>query len=678
MIGRSIYGFGKRAWRRLEHRVPAPLHRAVVEYHSRHVVERWRPQSGLGVLGSSSSRPNGAREPSLATNRPLRLAFGYLDGFVRWLAQSEYTLISYDDCSRHTPVGREEAEFHKWIERATREGQRAILLQYDVDAHPEVTDRLIDTHLEIGAPANVMVLARKIFDFKLRQTGVVEYDDAYRLDMRRLEAIQKIGGVVGYHCNALNRAGGDGERALEIFHQDVLDLRKDLDIRFFSMHGGPLTEDGRCNASMPVETLANELGLTWVHNGRSLYFHATWSDGGMVWPDYRSEPSDPLDFVQSAGVGQRVRLLFHPQNYNDFSNKRFDLPVLDDQSWVRETRATIEAGGWKPRRYWSNRRRAVLDSIARYDELLEQPPHEAPIFVNGLSRSGTTLLVSMFDSHPDVAMAYESYPHYLHVPSDGGALTPEEYIYCYQCLMNNPEDAAFALLDRKPLRNLRIFAIVTKWTGMSTIETGELLRAYLSKHHRISGAREALAIIAASARFKLRANRARFWGSKCQGNFADYRALWPDSRIIYIMRNGLDILASQKHVGAFNPDPERLGRQWRDQHRNFQAFSQRNADFAQAMLRYEDLVRNPQGTIQRLCKKIGIAFHPRMTRQHEVESTLTRNPHGQLSVERIKQPIDQTAIDRWKSDLSDAEVSAFLSGCGGTKLFEANAYSWQR
>ena len=36
-----------------------------------------------------------------------------------------------------------------------------------------------------------------------------------------------------------------------------------------------------------------------------------------------------------------------------------------------------------------------------------------PIFVKGISRSGGTLLVTLLDAHPDIAMQYEMYPENL-------------------------------------------------------------------------------------------------------------------------------------------------------------------------------------------------------------------------------------------------------------------------
>lgn len=605
------------------------------------------------------------------------LAFDYLAGLVRWLADSDYSVISYNDLAGPFAHGEELAEFRGWIERATAAKEKAILLQYDVDARPDITMELMKTHISCGVPGNAMIFREKIFDWKLKREGKLEADPDYVLDHQVMDAFQKSGGVIGYHCNAFDRSGGNMERALEIFHEDVAELRKHVDLKFFSMHGGHVTKDGQCNAVIPIGPYLKDLGLTWVHNGHSVYFHSNWADGSASNPRYRDESGDALDFVLSTGTGQRSRLLFHPQYYNDTSDARFDFPILQDQQWVRETRDLVEEGNFDGKRYWSGRYTFASDSIDDFKSLYEMPADEKPVFINGMSRSGTTLLVSMFDAHPDGAMAYESYPRYLHVPADDGVLTVEEYIYTYQTLMNYPDNVAFALLNRSPLKNLMRFAAVSSWTGMTLRQTGELLRAYLVDHHRVPDAVEALKIVAASARFKVRAEKAEFWGTKCQGNFADYFSLWPQARLIYIMRNGLDILASQKTNGSFNPDPNKLGKNWRSQYDKFQEFRSKNPDYTTAFVNYEKLVSDPAATAKQLCEDIGVAYDPQMVRQHEVETTLAKNPRGQLSAERVQQPIDKSAINRWRSILSKDEVKQFMDAAGGPDLFEKYGLEWK-
>ena len=607
------------------------------------------------------------------STRP-RLTFEYLDGLVRWLATSEYKIMSYHDLAGIPEFGQEAAEFSRWIAKASKDSQKGILLQYDVDANPAVTSRLLDTHIALGIPANVMVFAHKIFDWKLKREGILEYDNDYKLDFKKFEQFQKIGGVIGYHCNAFDQAAGNESLALEIFEKDVKELRKHVDIRFVSMHGGHVTKEGKSNSTLEIHALLSKLGLTWVHNGHSIYFHRNWADGGASNPKYKKEPGDLLDFILSTKIGERTRLLFHPQYYHDYRERKFEFPILKESAWVKETQQFFQQKDMDGRRYWQIRYEAAQKNVTSFEKFFQKTEDEGPIFINGLSRSGTTLLVSMFDAHPDGAMAYESYPRYLHTSSNEQALTRENFIFAYQTLMNYSDIEAFNLLDEDPFRYLKTFSAVSNWTGMNTKEIGELLRAYLIKKDQIKNPQEALQVIAATARFKMNKEKAKFWGTKCQGNFSDYLELWPQARFVHILRHGLDILASQKKNGAFNPDPKQLGIKWRQNYENFKNFKARNPHVSCAFIKYEDLVQNPEATMRKLCDEIGLDYHPQMIRQHEIENTLIKNPRGQLSVQRIQQPIDITSVGRWQRELSDVEISAFLKGCGGIETFRQLGY----
>ena len=683
----SANQIAKYIWRRWNRHLPEGVRNRMLDYRKASLARRIdAPPADIAfdanILKSVTSRiesrrcrkDDGMRD--YPNTRP-HLAMDHLAGLIRWLAAHDLEVMSYRDLAGRLETDASELEFEAWIEAAEARGKGAVLIQYDVDARPDVTERIIETHIETGVPANAMIFNRKIFDWKLKQEGVLEYDE-YELDDDLFRRFEAMGGVVGYHCNAFDRAEGDTGRALEIFERDVEELRARFDIRFFSMHGGHVTKDGRCNATLPVKPLLQRLGLTWVHNGHSVLFHSNWADGGASNPKYRRECGDPLDFIMSTGAGERTRLLFHPQYYNDDTNSHFDFPIIQDADWVRTTQDAAEEGGFDGARLWSERSDEAQSSIDEFSRLYEPHGEERPVFINGLSRSGTTLVASMFDAHPDGAMAFESYPRYLHVPSDDGVLKMEEFAYVAQTLMNYEETTAFELLNRPPLLNLMRFAAVTSWTGMTTRETGELLRAYLTKHHRISNGVEALKVVAASARFKAIREKAGFWGTKCQGNFDDYTFLWPRARFVYIVRNGLDILASQKTNGAFNPDPFKLGKQWRDHLANFDRFRAANPGVASTIISYEQLSTETRDRMSAACEEIDLRFDDGMLRQHERESTLTRNPRGQLSAERVKQPIDASAIGRWRGVLSDEEAARFLDGCGGTAQFERFDLEWSR
>lgn len=79
--------------------------------------------------------------------------------------------------------------------------------------------------------------------------------------------------------------------------------------------------------------------------------------------------------------------------------------------------------------------------------------------------------------------------------------------------------------------------------------------------------------------------------------------------------------------------------------------------------------------MREVCEALRFPYHPQMIRQHEEETTLTRNPRGQLSAKRVQEPIDTSSLERWRGTLSREEVAAFLHGAG-EEIFLEHDFSW--
>ena len=67
----------------------------------------------------------------------------------------------------------------------------------------------------------------------------------------------------------------------------------------------------------------------------------------------------------------------------------------------------------------------------------------SPIFIRGLSRSGGTLMVTILDAHPDIAMSYELYPNLL-TPLIQGKLSTGDF---FEILSKSKKGKK---LERKP------------------------------------------------------------------------------------------------------------------------------------------------------------------------------------------------------------------------------------
>jgi len=83
-------------------------------------------------------------------------------------------------------------------------------------------------------------MARLEHRYGIRSTYYVRYKN-HILDRAAIARIAELGHEIGYHYETLDTARGDYEMALEIFRQELLDLRRDFDISTIAMHGNPLS-----------------------------------------------------------------------------------------------------------------------------------------------------------------------------------------------------------------------------------------------------------------------------------------------------------------------------------------------------------------------------------------------------------------------------------------------------
>jgi hypothetical protein len=281
------------------------------------------------------------------------------------------------------------------------------------------------------------------------------------------------------------------------------------------------------------------------------------------------------------------------------------------------------------------------------------------IFVRGLSRSGGTLVVTLLDAHPEVAMSYELYESLLD-PQGDAAFRPATVLEWL-----SPRPGLFGrrpvAVDELPHRGLRTFLSRIDRGGLTLPDFCELLKTHEHAGRGFATAGDRLRLIEACAVRKMQREGKRHWGLKCNPRFGDYHAAFPDARFINVIRDGRDVLASQLNTGSFKAVPEELGRSWANSHRRFRTWM-RGGGVRGYELFYERLARDPLTEVRALCAFLGIEYHPAMLAFHQGDLTIFKAKH--LSMKRISAPIDASMIGRWRSDLSAEQAEAFCRGAG--------------
>jgi len=240
-----------------------------------------------------------------------------------------------------------------------------------------------------------------------------------------------------------------------------------------------------------------------------------------------------------------------------------------------------------------------------------------PIFLGGAYRSGLTLLRAILDSHPEIAC---------------------------------PPDLAIAP------------TIALQWEQVNRVLGDNLALNYGTDR---SGLRAAFAapirdILASAARTA----RKRFIADKSPANvfaFPQLRKLFPESPLVHVLRDGRDVAASLLALQWRDPRTGNLlpmcasiagaGGHWKAA--VMQAALANLPENGIFVIRYEQLVREPEAALTPLLHALGLQFEQGMLRFHahardyiELES---------CSLPLLLQPLDGSRIGRWKRDLSAAQ-----------------------
>jgi len=219
------------------------------------------------------------------------------------------------------------------------------------------------------------------------------------------------------------------------------------------------------------------------------------------------------------------------------------------------------------------------------------PGTKRPAFIVGPSRSGSTLLAKMLDSHPDVAMLPETwcYQHLDHLGCSEEVTDEWQYILFINSVWQSVYEqdvAASQVIAVHAAQNPR-------YVGRTLPILEGLASAYLDKH------------------------RVRIWGEKTPAHLlflGRMQKFFPDASVLVIVRDPRDILVSyddrwgeKGRDTAFLLESAATVRHYLDQlQRNPFPTSQVH------QVKYEDLTSNSELTLKDVCRFLEIEFNSSM------------------------------------------------------------------
>jgi Sulfotransferase family len=241
-------------------------------------------------------------------------------------------------------------------------------------------------------------------------------------------------------------------------------------------------------------------------------------------------------------------------------------------------------------------------------------PVEAPVFLVGSERSGTTLLRLMLDHHPEVAFEKE-FDFVVSKVADTGGFPP---LHDYLEWIATVRGADYAM-DR-------------------SLDYRELVNDFLRQKQAASGGKPHI-------------------GATVHRNFDRLRFLWPDARYIHLVRDPRDVARSVVQQG-WAGNIYQASELWIQAENCWDSLVTHLAGDQATEVHYEDLVMRTEAVLTEICRFMGVDYSEKML---EYRADAPQYP-----------PPDPRLVTQWKTKLPPRDVALVEVRTSG--LMESRGY----
>ncbi|MBT0585683.1 sulfotransferase family protein [Alteromonas oceanisediminis] len=253
----------------------------------------------------------------------------------------------------------------------------------------------------------------------------------------------------------------------------------------------------------------------------------------------------------------------------------------------------------------------------------------APVFIVGSQRSGTTMLRLMLNSHSDLLVPFEF--DFLSVAKtySDKMLNSSEQVEAFNALKNEYYAKKGGVLDE------------VNWESRDvSLSFSELFCSSMDAAAKIKGK--------------------QYWAIKTPGYHTKMDQLWrlfPDCKIVHIVRDGRAVAASQQNISWGDKDIIRIAKNWSH---DIEMAHRMGAMIPNNYLevRYETLVKDPEKTLLSISRFLSLDYQSGMLNYHESASKEVPQESLKWHKNSVSKP-QVEKINEWKSKLKDYDIKIF-------------------
>jgi hypothetical protein len=303
---------------------------------------------------------------------------------------------------------------------------------------------------------------------------------------------------------------------------------------------------------------------------------------------------------------------------------------------------------------------SMFDQIDRYRQrarivlagrrLKGRTPEPAPApFVCGVTRSGTTLVRLMLDSHPDLAIPGET--HWV-----------PKMIKAQERSKHSGDELADLIVDHKRWGDFHLDAeqLRERYRALDPVTAADAIRAFYMLYAEREG--------------KTR------YGDKTPGYVKEMRRIQrvlPEARFVHIIRDGRDVSLSHMRMNWGPETYAESARLWRNRIRKARKMAPSVNHYME--IHFEELVADTEGVLRRVCDFVDLEFDPVMLDYHErAEGRLAekarelprKNRPNQPAATRLeshrlaKEPPRSDRINMWREKMTEQEIAEYEAIAG--------------